>query len=288
MAHPPRVHPNAPRVTVSASTTSTTSSTCPRSLLLHDTTDQFLKRLKTRGYSVSIPLRDALLEVLQEGHREWAKQHHQHHPPDIVHHKGNTSLTNTTMTETTNTSESTHSTVSESPPSDLSCHLSCHLPCHTPSFWLDIDEQTRRNLHTHNLPIHRTQDPTLPIESYCALLCPLHTFKLNYVNLAVVLYGLSVQNVRNVYRYCYLEWIAVQQSSKTSTTTDTHTKRWAHVWSLTPRAFSKLTSPELRVQWTRVLRGLVGETVDDEPEASRYVRSMFFVNRLYSYMTPCG
>lgn len=281
MAHPPRVHPNAPRVSVSTSTTSTTTSACPRPLLLHDTTDQFLKRLKTRGYSVSIPLRDALLEVLQEGHREWAKQHHQHHP-DIMEHKGYTRRTNTKMTETINTSESTQSTVSKSPPSDI--------PCHTPSFWLDIDEQTRRNLHTHNLPIHRTQDPTLPIESYCALLCPLHTFKLNYVNLAVVLYGLSVHNIRNLYRYCYLEWIAVQQpSSKASTTTDTHTtKWWAHVWSLTPRAFSKLTSPELRVQWTRVLRGLVGETVDDEPEASRYVRSMFFVNRLYSYMTPCG
>lgn len=145
---------------------------------------------------------------------------------------------------------------------------------HTPSFWLDLDAQTVRNLHRHVI-----RDHTLPITTYCALLCPLHTFKLNYINLAVVLHGLTVQDIRNVYRYCYLEWVSVDSC-------DTLVDVWKH----TPRTFGKLSVTVLRVEWAEVLRKLVGDGGCDEKEhtAQRYVRTMFFVNRLYSYLTPCG
>lgn len=200
------------------SSSSSTSSSTSSSLFLY-TTDEFVRRLKTRGYPVNIPLRDALQRVLLRG---------------------------LAQDKTT---------------------------AHTSDFWLHLDTQTERDLTQLTLTAACTGDSTLSLPMYCAILCPLHTYDLNYINLAVVLHGLQAQEVKNFYRHGYLEWMHAEKNTQTND--DTHTRQlWAH----TPRTFSQLSIEELRVEWAALLRRCVCE----------YASCVFFVNRLYSYLTPCG
>ena len=229
-------------------------------LLLHESTSGFVRRLKTRGYPINMSLRDHLSQGL------------------------------------------------------ISVKSNAHPP-HTPDYWLNMDSLwllKRKQLSPE-------PDATLSPEMYCALLCGLQAFEIDYVNLAAVLHSMSVLEIRNLYRYCYLEWIsrhpALQQlaldgnggcgsgsggggcgggcgpSSLSST-----------LWPCTPRAFKELCTEQLRIRWAETLRGLLSENVPSEqpplmgaaappPATSRLsqrTRSLFFVNRLYSYLTPCG
>ena len=105
-------------------------------------------------------------------------------------------------------------------------------------------------------------------------------YDLNYINLAVVLHGLQAQEEKNFYRHGYLEWMQAEKNNTNTTAAndaamDNHTQTlWAH----TPRTFSQLSIEVLRVEWAALLRRCVSE----------YVSCVFFVNRLYSYLTPCG
>ena len=191
----------------------TPSSTPDTSSLFLYTTDEFVRRLKTRGYPVNVPLRDALQKVLLDG---------------------------LAQDQTT---------------------------AHTSAFWLDLDTQTERDLRRLTLTAACTGDSTLSLPMYCAILCPLHSYELNYINLAVVLHGLQAQEVKNFYRHGYLEWMHAEKNNQTHS-----------MWTHTPRTFSQLSVEELRVEWAALLRRCVSE----------YASCVFFVNRLYSYLTPCG
>lgn len=223
------------------------------SLLLHESTDDFMKKLKTRGYSVNFKLRDWLICELTNGFEQCAKC-------------GNDSI----------------------------------LSCHTHDFWMGVDLQRIQQTKTNESQDHHS---LLPINCYCALLCGLQALDINYVDLAVVLYGLSIREIQNFYRYCYLEWmqhhaIPDQHSKPTSITVGSSQDKELHktkdLWPCTPREFSRLTTEELRVQWTESLQRLLApyssppQPPSSPTNNSQRVRSLFFVNRLYSYLTPCG
>ena len=157
------------------------------------------------------------------------------------------------------------------------------------AFWQGVDSHwtLRRQQFTPS------PDSTLPPELYCTLLCGLHDFHIDYVNLVAVLYEMSALEIRNFYRYCYLEWIARHPTLQQNATS-------AHGWPCAPREFKTLPVEQLRVKWAETLRMLLGrEPLDVADSAtaslsaagtswSRRTRSLFFVNRLYSYLTPCG
>lgn len=160
---------------------------------------------------------------------------------------------------------------------------------HPSTMWLKPDSHwtiRRKQLTPH-------PDATLPPEMYCALLCGLQDFQIDYINLSTVLYGMSVLEIRNFYRYCYLEWVIRHPNSPE------HPSK-THAWPCTPREFKTLPVEELRVKWMETLQLLLRNEPPDDPDGtpvaspatgagwSRRTRSLFFVNRLYSYLTPCG
>jgi hypothetical protein len=77
---------------------------------------------------------------------------------------------------------------------------------------------------------------------------------------------LNHMEIKNIYRYLYLAW--------TNAHTDTS------LWTYTPREFSKLSETELTLQWEVFLQHIISDTKNS--------KALFFVNRLYNYLTPCG
>jgi hypothetical protein len=261
--------PSIPLQSTSALHTSATlAESSTNSLLLHESTGAFVRRLKTRGYPVNLPLRD-FMACERKGHT-------------IPHHSNNGSTA---------------------------------MP-HTADYWLNRDSQwllKRKQLAPE-------PDATLSPEMYCALLCGLHELQLDYVDLAIVLHGMSPLEIRNLYRYCYLEWIARHPAPSGSTTKSVQAAGAAQlsstVWPCTPREFKNLPIEQLRIKWAETLRMLLGRGTDHVTEQqqgtttmtttmtttttttttpqsqplprSQRTRSLFFVNRVYSYLTPCG
>lgn len=111
----------------------------------------------------------------------------------------------------------------------------------------------------------------------CARLAPLQAYDLQYLNLAVVLHSLTPMEVKNLYRFCYLEWMAHHPSDAAAPTQP--------LWPYTPRQFAALHGAALGDAWEGVLEGLVS-TPGNATERAPY--GLFFVNRLYAYLTPCG
>lgn len=127
------------------------------------------------------------------------------------------------------------------------------IPCHTRAFW-------------------EAQKETFPSNAFemelCVSLCPLHVHNINYINLVIILSTFNIQQWKNFYRFCYLEW-------------SRHFKD-APLWEYTPRSFASFDDSDVAPNGLHFLRHMV-------PEAStehRTVRSLFLVNRLYQYMLP--
>lgn len=100
----------------------------------------------------------------------------------------------------------------------------------------------------------------------CNVLSPLAAYDLQYVNLAVALHTLTPNEAKNLYRYLYLEWVQCDATEP---------------WAVTPRVFGKYHGAVLADAWVAFLRQMV------PPEKNTRV-TLFFLNRLYAYLTPCG
>ena len=123
----------------------------------------------------------------------------------------------------------------------------------------------------------------VPFVRLCALLAPLQCYDLQYVNLAVVFYSLTPMEMKNIYRYCYLEW--VQHSARTEGAPVAHSSSADPcLWTHTPRQFAGLHGPALGRAWDQFLATAIKP--DDANDAAPV--ALFFINRLYSYLTPCG
>lgn len=123
--------------------------------------------------------------------------------------------------------------------------------------------------HLSNLP---PIDPGLvSLYRLCALLSPLQAYDIQYINLAIVLHSLTPMEIKNMYRYCYLEWM--QHANQPD----------APVWSRTPRQFSGLSVSELSHAWDAFVEEALGSPLQEKASMT-----FFFLNRLYSYLTPCG
>lgn len=133
--------------------------------------------------------------------------------------------------------------------------------CHTKQFWSSLDDKT---LNTLQQP-----DTFLNILDLCAQLSPLYALHINYINLAVVLYTLTAPEWKNLYRYCYLEWMKCNNGDM--------------LWEFTPRYVSKLNEFHLQQKCKDFLNYMITGC-----ENEKYVHSLFFINRLYQYLTPCG
>jgi len=134
--------------------------------------------------------------------------------------------------------------------------------CHTNVFWSSLEDRTLTSLQ-------QTAPHFVNIADLCAHLSPLSALQINYINLAVVLYTLNAQEWKNLYRYYYLEWMTCNNGDI--------------LWEHTPRFFSKQNDFQLQQMCTDFLDFMMAGCHTDN-----YVRSLFFINRLYQYLTPCG
>jgi hypothetical protein len=197
-----------------------------KSKVLLCTTDEFLNRLRTRGYYVDIALRDRLELVLERG-------------------------------------------LLQDEPS-----------CHTPAFWCAAGQAeaepsgvTTAAAATATATAVAATVSSPPVKPFldafalCAALSQLHVHGINYVNLAVVLHSLGAQQWKNLYRYCYIEWTKHGNPEP--------------IWVHTPRAFGQLG--ELPGACTDFLNHLIWDC-----DTHKCVHSLFFVNRVYQYLTPCA
>lgn len=130
------------------------------------------------------------------------------------------------------------------------------------------------DLQRHLSTLPPMEDPSLPVVRLCALLAPLQAYDLQYINLAVVLHSLSLTEIKNLYRYCYLEWMQHAPSSPLTPT----------LWVHTPRQFAALSALDTAGAWEAFLARAVSSSPTQETAST----PLFFINRLYSYLTPCG
>lgn len=135
------------------------------------------------------------------------------------------------------------------------------LECHSQTFWSSLEDHT---LHTL-----QSSDHFINVLDLCAQLSPLHKLNINYVNIAVVLYSFTAQDWKNLYRYYYLEWMKCNRDKC--------------LWVHTPRYISKLDTFKLQ----QICKSFLDYMIHD-CENNKYVHSLFFINRLYLYLTPCG
>jgi hypothetical protein len=132
--------------------------------------------------------------------------------------------------------------------------------CHTPAFWCTVGQAD-----TDPTAVAPAK-PFLNAFALCAALSHLHVHGINYVNLAVVLHSLGAQQWKNLYRYCYIEWTK-------------HGNR-EPLWVHTPRAFGQFD--DLPDMCTDFLNHMIRDC-----DTHKCVHSLFFVNRVYQYLTPC-
>lgn len=131
--------------------------------------------------------------------------------------------------------------------------------------------------HLSQVPPLDDAKAVVPLLRLCTRLAPLQLYELQYLNLAIVLHSLTIMEIKNLYRFCYLEWMA-HHTSGASTTPP------SHLWTYTPRQFAALHGNALSDAWDGVLDGMVSNPCDSE----RASHGLFFVNRLFAYLTPCG
>jgi hypothetical protein len=184
-----------------------------KSKVLLCTTDEFMNRLRARGYYVDIALRDRLELVLERG-------------------------------------------LLQDEPS-----------CHTPAFWYAAGQEDDAAELAAAAAATAPTKPFLNAFALCAALSQLHVHGINYVNLAVVLHSLGAQQWKNLYRYCYIEWTKHGNPEP--------------IWVHTPRAFGQLG--ELPSACNDFLNHLIRDC-----DTHKCVHSLFFVNRVYQYLTPCA
>lgn len=139
------------------------------------------------------------------------------------------------------------------------------------SLWNPECPELQRHLSTV-APVADTE-AVIPLLRLCTLLAPLDAYELQYLNLVIVLHSLTTMEIKNLYRYCYLEWLS-------SCSNHTSVNPWTH----TPREFSTLNGHALSVAWD----GVLVSVLSSPSESERASRGLFFVNRLYAYLTPCG
>jgi hypothetical protein len=134
--------------------------------------------------------------------------------------------------------------------------------CHTKVFWTSLED--------HSLHILQHKEHFMNIIDLCALLSPLSVLNINYINIAVVLYTLNAQQWKNLYRYYYLEWMKCNGDM---------------LWEHTPRYVSKLDEFQLKQLCKTFIDFMISHCDSDN---EKYIHSLFFINRLYQYLTPCG
>lgn len=117
------------------------------------------------------------------------------------------------------------------------------------------------------------EEGVVPLIRLCALLSPLDKLDLQYVNIAVILHSMTPIEIKNFYRYCYLEWMQCNMQNETLES----------LWTHTPNKFSRLDDSEFAIEWERFLTN-----VFNYQENHHAPMVLFFLNRLYCYLTPCG
>lgn len=110
----------------------------------------------------------------------------------------------------------------------------------------------------------------LQLFTLCELLSPLHKLDIQYINLAIIIHSLTLVEIKNLYRYCYIEWMRFAPQSD------------LYEWFQTPREFANLPLEDLTSAWERFLSTSLGSCSDKDVS-----KVLFFLNRIYSYLIPC-
>lgn len=118
----------------------------------------------------------------------------------------------------------------------------------------------------------KRSEQQIQIRKLLTILCVLSKYKINYINLAVILYSLSIQEIRNLYRYYYLEWVNMKD--------DFNTPLKQIKWRYTPREFNLLPVDDIYIYWFDFIQQFI---TDND---TKHALSIFFINRFYTYMTP--
>lgn len=238
--------------------------------------DAFLKRLKVRGVRVNVGLRNALVNLLMEHHTSTLATDTPPSPVAVPHAR-----------------PAEHSVSTRSLTKDAPVPLA-------ETFWLSLSEDAYRSLRVYENAVGHTAANTntlpgiLAVHEYCYLLSPLRVYNIHYINVAILMVYMTCAEIRNLYRYLYLEWMRCRERDDATTTSsalenecdaDHHTP-----WILTPRAFCQLRTDEMVKAWRSLLQRLVGVpgTQTSTHTSTHFTTCMFFVNRLRAYLTPLG
>ena len=154
----------------------------------------------------------------------------------------------------------------------------------------NIDKKLQMDLHTKSCAYEPAEGP---IETFWAqqdlsldlnlqkeeadllqsLLITLSTMRnVNYVNYCVFLLCITDQEIKNVYKFLFVEWKKIEASLCT--------RRLSESFGRTPREILKLGHIEVRRFWIEFIRSIFMDA--QEEKLSIY----FFLNRLYQYFIP--
>ena len=132
--------------------------------------------------------------------------------------------------------------------------------CHNYAFWLSANEHLNAHIKESTVCI--------PLHKLCAILSPMHLYNINYTHLAVVFHTFDIQQWKNMYRYCYLEWAK-------------HTTELENLWHITPRELSDANDEDTLEYIEQFLNFICSNC-----NQTTCVKSFFLVNRLYKYLIP--
>ena len=147
------------------------------------------------------------------------------------------------------------------------------IDCHSIGFWQKwhLEQATTSNIHPDKTNASMSTLPaktTLSTGELCECLFPLHSHNINYANLVVVFHTFSVQQWKNFYRFCYLEWAKHNATEP--------------LWIHTPRDFASFNDDDVFTNSLLFLKHMIQVPQTD----TRIIRSLFVVNRLYKYLLP--
>lgn len=104
-----------------------------------------------------------------------------------------------------------------------------------------------------------------------SVMCSLERYNIPYVNYLVIFYYFTANEIKNLYRYYFIEWKQIEKQLEFLPENKME-------WNITPRDFSKLSDIQLFDNWISFL--------EQSFNGGSKCHVFFIINKLYQYITP--